>query len=165
MPILYAGFAALCVLATWLLNLLFRKWFDIVLWPRISDWWASWSQRRLKKKITSLEYKLSKPIRGEEVAIFGVRGVLMFLMFQLVFFVGSLPPGTFPKLPFSMKLTHSLTDAGEDAWARLLLLGITSFIGFWYSQRLSTQYLQWKCSELHRERLEKRIANLKAKLK
>src|SRR6185295_7227138 len=36
----------------------FRKWVDLVIWPRIADWWASRSQEKLKTRIAKLEARL-----------------------------------------------------------------------------------------------------------
>jgi hypothetical protein len=48
MSLLY-GF--LVLLGTWLLNMFFRKWFDLYLWPKIGDWWASRSKATLLRRI------------------------------------------------------------------------------------------------------------------
>jgi len=88
MPLVYAAFG---VLGTWILNLFFRKWFDLVLWPRLADWWASLSQRRLREKILSLQYTLHKPPTGEDIILYGLENLftfLMFLMMNLLVLVG-----------------------------------------------------------------------------
>lgn len=48
----------LIVVATWLLNQFSRKWFELVLWPKIVDLWASHSNARLLPLIGILERQL-----------------------------------------------------------------------------------------------------------
>jgi hypothetical protein len=164
MPIVYA---VLCVLATWFLNLFFRKWFDIVLWPRISDKWASWSQKRLKNKILALEYELENPLRGEEVIIYGITGLFLLFLNIFPFFILSLPPGSFPKV-FSTPPTNppSWFDSKEFvAWFRVYLVSLAALIGMWHFMRLSAKFRRWKYPRQYLKRLEIRIADLKAKVK
>src|SRR5580704_14660769 len=54
------AYALAVFFGTAIANLLFRKWFDIVLWPRVADWWASRSQARLRKRIEKLEALLAE---------------------------------------------------------------------------------------------------------
>jgi hypothetical protein len=166
MPVLYA---ALVLFGTWFLNLLFRKWFDLVLWPKIVDWWASWSQRRLENKIRKLERELQNPIKGEEVIIYGLRGLFQVLGYLLATIL-IMSPGAVP-LPKMLVSTHPTTlppSINYDevlAWCRLVIISVTFLSGLWYAQGLFVRHMHWKYPAGYRDELEKRIANLKAKLK
>jgi hypothetical protein len=38
----------------------FRKWVDIAIWPKLSDWWAERSVRSVKVRIATLERSISE---------------------------------------------------------------------------------------------------------
>src|SRR4051794_24427017 len=113
-----------------LLTLFFRKWFDIVLWPRLADWWASWSQKRLQRKILLLEYELKSPIRAEEIIIFGLMGIFEFLVFLVFFLLCWLTP-------------TSLSDLKISVWTRVVSVVLLWVVGQAYSIRLARKFMQW----------------------
>jgi hypothetical protein len=53
-------FALLTTLFLFLLAPFFRKWVDLVIWPRIADWWASRSRVALEKRVLKLEAILTR---------------------------------------------------------------------------------------------------------
>jgi hypothetical protein len=161
-------YAAVMVLATWLLNYFFRKWLDIVLWPRVSDWWASWSQKRLRNKIQSLEYKLGRPIAGDEIIIYGIEGIFLFWLYVLCFLVANETPGTFPKtllsLPgtaFLRNVTLPVSDTDLSAWIHLGAFCFPYFTALWLYQRVGVKYRQWKYPNSYQSTLKRRVANLR----
>jgi hypothetical protein len=157
-------YAVLALVGVWVLNFFFRKWLDLVIWPRVSDRWASWSQSRLRNKIELLEYRLSNPITGEEVIVYGVRGILHLLINVFGFVVCTLTPGTFrlPKQisPAPVQLPNSF-EIELLAWLRLFTFCMALFVGQWYFYRLSSRYQRWKYPNSYQRGLEKRIAKLK----
>jgi hypothetical protein len=62
-------YGSLAVLGTWILNLIFRKWFDVVVWPRIADWWSARSIRAIKRQIAKLERQLQRPQTFEDIVL------------------------------------------------------------------------------------------------
>jgi hypothetical protein len=165
MAIVYAG---CLMLGTWLLNLFFRKWFDIVLWPLLSDTWASWSQKRLQRTILSLEYELSNRISGSDIIIYGLKRAFLWGMYLVLFLGVWALPADF-HLPNmlslrSVNLPPSINATELMAWVRIALWAVSYLIALWYYQRLSTKYLHWKYASLYQGRLEKRIATLRGKV-
>jgi hypothetical protein len=137
--------------------------------PKFQDWLAAWSQRRLQKKIWGLEREVSNPITGEEVVIYGLNGILHFLLNLLAFLVVWFTPGNFhlPRVLSSESINSpsSLNEAALLAWLRIFVWALTLLTGSWYYVNLSTKNLHLKYPRLYQGKLEKRIANLKAKLK
>ena len=64
----------------------FRKWVDVVLWPKIANWWASRSRLTLQKRILKLDATLTRvealPTLGEfeQLVLRGINGVVGLLV-------------------------------------------------------------------------------------
>jgi hypothetical protein len=90
-------YAFVALLGTWLLNLFFRKWFDLVLWPALQDWFSRRSQKRLNQRIALLDdqlkaieplWKFSEPewtIYQAQSLTFTLLGLLTHVMCGLCF--------------------------------------------------------------------------------
>lgn len=64
----------------------FRKWVDVVLWPKIANWWASRSRLTLQKRILKLEATLTRvealPTLGEfeDLVLRSINGIVALLV-------------------------------------------------------------------------------------
>jgi hypothetical protein len=71
----------------------FRKWVDLVIWPKLSDWWSSRSIRTIQRQINKLEKQLKKPQIFDDVVFRLFKSVLLaitFIAFGLVALVAAL---------------------------------------------------------------------------
>ena len=74
-------------LLLFLLAPFFRKWVDLVVWPRIADWWASRSQASIRKRIEKLEtisatIELLAPLNEfEDLVLRCINGMVVLLVF------------------------------------------------------------------------------------
>jgi hypothetical protein len=73
-------------LALFILAPFFRKWVDLVFWPKLADWWAVRSRRQTVKRIQKLEKQLSEvaPLRVltdfEEMVLASVSGLVTLIL-------------------------------------------------------------------------------------
>jgi hypothetical protein len=135
--------------------------------PKIQDWWASWSQRRLKKKIHGLERELGNPITADDIIIYGLKGVLHTLLNLFAFLIAWFTPDTF-HLPGVLSSGPNSPSANETellVWLRIYVWAVTILMGWWYYTRLFLKHLHWKYPALYQPKVEQRIINLKAELK
>ena len=64
----------------------FRKWIDLVVWPKLADWWASRSRSTIEKRITKLERLLAQiePLPSltdfEDIVLRGLAGIIAYIM-------------------------------------------------------------------------------------
>ncbi len=137
--------------------------------PKIQDWWASWSQRRLQKKIQGLERELRTPLSGEEVIIYGVKGLFQFLLLLFIFSQSWSMPADFhfPKMLSlqAVNLRSSINETELVAWIRVAIWAITYFTGLWFFVRVSVKHTYSKNPDLYQDKMKERIAKLHAHLK
>jgi hypothetical protein len=58
----------------------FRKWVDLVVWPKLADWWAGRSRRTLEKQVKRLKRELDNRPTLVSLFLFISRRVLIIFM-------------------------------------------------------------------------------------
>src|ERR1700730_10181013 len=146
----------------------FRKWVDLVAWPRIADWWASLSKKRLLKQIQQLEYQIVKPAIFHDLVIMITRRIALMLgLWGLVAIINLpsvnyvlqyLPPPSFSALPSSHMIKAGVLS--------LILLVISCSIGLdtWMNTRKMTMFRTMDEQRAYVDALQARIEHLKSKL-
>jgi hypothetical protein len=158
LALIYAVFG---VLGTWLLNLFFRKWFDLVLWPRLADWWASRSRSKTEQRIRKLEGALSRieslPILSdyEDMVLRGLFGVLILLTI--------LPP--LGQVAYLMAFAGPMSLLGPQTFAEFVFgLWTFLFIAMGIGMGQTIVKFRQERSSAYRATLRENIDKLKAGL-
>ena len=138
----------------------FKKWIDVVVLPKLADWWASLSQGRTEKRIRKIKgildriEKLPQLSPFEDMALFGF-SVLLRIIFVI--------PGIgFTLYGIMRDLQHLPVDVLTTRFGIIFVLILYSLCTRWMT---FFDRFRYERSQKYRDGLQKTVSELEARLK